>query len=393
MKFSHSHTRARFILAAVCLVLCVIVLAGCGGSSAADKSNRTFSVSHFNGETLSLRSMTATNGSDIFYVSECDVYQYPLSQPVVSDVDDIRMLTASEHKLYILLEDKNVIVYDTESKQVSRHESDISSIEAVGSSIFLSTDRGLFCCNEAAPEHMVSVSDVICAGTPMGEIDGYFDIYCSSMDGIRIYSEGVSDVNGSPVTVSLLTVTNRAQPRSLDDCYNRRVPLYYHNECIYAVNRGHIHSYGEKGLALEYTDAKTGKYRGAIENQFIKDAVVYELLQAPDYHGSEWGSGPYDYNFPQEYLLHDCIYATDLNTQQNFVVYRTEDNLTRIVGFDGVYVYLFDVRDYTLYRYDPAAEEKTELGKIPEYDDLTFEWCGSLLFIYNGDSVVEIADV
>ncbi len=391
MKFRRCRKLTGLILSAA-LVLCAAGLAGCGGSSAADRSDRTFAVSHFSGETPALRTMTATNGRDVFYVSGGNIYQYPGSQPVVSDVDDIRMLTASEQRLYILLEDETAIVYDTEAKQTARHGRGILSIEAVGNSIFWSTAQGLFCCDEAAPEQTVSLSDVICSGTPMGEIDGYFDIFCSTVDGIRVYSEGVSEREGGLEAVSLLTVENRSQPRSLDDYRNRRVPLYYHDGWIYGVNCGHIHAYGENGMISEHTEAKTGKYRGAIENQFIKGGVVYELLQAPDYHGSEWGSSPYDYNFPQKYLLHDCVYATDLNTRQNFVVYRTEDNLTRVVGFDGAYVYLFDVQNYTLCRYDPAAEEKTKLGKLPEYDDLAFEWCGSLLFVYSGGSAVEIIE-
>ena len=84
----------------------------------------------------------------------------------------------------------------------------------------------------------------------------------------------------------------------------------------------------------------------------------------------------------------------ELNIDKKTVepAYESEDNTERIVGYSDGSIYLYDVNDYKLYQYDLDSEDKTFVGDVDAQDEMEFEWCGNVLFIYdfNGNAIQTI---
>ncbi len=64
------------------------------------------------------------------------------------------------------------------------------------------------------------------------------------------------------------------------------------------------------------------------------------------------------------------------------IVYFNDEG-SNLYYFQDDLVYLFDVSSYTIFSYELKTGEVTKLWKVSREDELSFEWCQDILFVYN----------
>lgn len=385
----------RILSFTMAVLILVSLLAGCEFGPAieriaADTSDRTFSVLHFSGLSQWKRTLSATNGSEIFYVNGENIFQLGKGEPVLAVEDNISNLAVSSCRLYVLYDDpkhmdhRKLVIYDISSGEVQSVQLDnIWEIAADGEYIFATltkrstegeqknSSRYIACASENNPEEvlcfypsadMISESDV-----PVGEI-------------------------AEKVFVSGENITVYCRGQLPDLMYNYE---YYYNNTCYEVNSpyctvknndGTEKNFSKDGYFSSYNDDKTSRY--------IDGGVIYALMHQVDYEpfSSDWTFLP-TFNAPQYDSVRDCIVAHDLEEEHTCAIYETTDNLTRIIGYNGEAVFLFDTQTYQILAMDLATEEKDILAEIEKHDRLGFEWCADVLFVYDEqNNVVDIVE-
>ena len=82
----------------------------------------------------------------------------------------------------------------------------------------------------------------------------------------------------------------------------------------------------------------------------------------------------------QEYVKKDQLFSLNLETGESGILYDTENNGTRIIGYRDGTIYLFD-STYTVYEQRLDSGEQQELGTVPKADEIVFDWQDEYLII------------
>ena len=379
--------------------ICLLVLSftACEISDpVADKSERFFSVVHFSGMNTIYRQLTVNNSNDIVYVDGNSIYVYPLQDKIDDLHGDIRVLSLSESFLYILYEDDVLYIYDIAAdykliKQIHNIEY-ISSFD--GKVVIKKPSNEAECYYEDDLENSISLNDIICTGEKYGDSEGLYNIYVSYIDGTPIYSDSVNDSSFTKKAYIGYTAFINGQPLSLDgNNITIRSRMFFLKDIFY-VRNGYSTIHKKGGNSYDYAKMNTSNYFSSDSNRIFFNKCVYELVQRPDYNYGDWAHPQYTFNFPQYLTVNDMIIATDLETSSAYVVYQTDNNLKRIIGFDGKSIYLIDTNTYTLSVYDLTRGTTLEIKQLPELTELSFEWCGEVLFVYDdNNNVADIVDI
>lgn len=79
------------------------------------------------------------------------------------------------------------------------------------------------------------------------------------------------------------------------------------------------------------------------------------------------------------------LFSLNIDTGESRILYDTQNNLTRIIGYDNGIIYLFK-DDYKIYSQPLAGGETTQIMSIPRSDDVVFDWCGDYLIVRYRDT-------
>ena len=88
------------------------------------------------------------------------------------------------------------------------------------------------------------------------------------------------------------------------------------------------------------------------------------------------------YEPSQDHLKNDVLFSLNPETGESGILYRAEDNLTRIIGYRDETVYF--MKDYKIYSQRIGAKEKMPLLKLPQDYDYMFDWQGDYLIVICG---------
>ena len=87
----------------------------------------------------------------------------------------------------------------------------------------------------------------------------------------------------------------------------------------------------------------------------------------------------------QDAIQRDMLFSLNIDTGESRILYDTQNNLTRIIGYDNGIIYLFK-DDYKIYSQPLAGGETTQIMSIPRSDDVVFDWCGDYLIVRYRDT-------
>ena len=392
-------TRISSLLTAVfCVIIISMPFCACDRRSVKDNSERRFNTVHFCGSNNIYRKASVGNGSDIVYADGGFLYDYSTQKKIDIIRGEIRVLALSKSALFVLYEDNILYIYDIraayENTKIIRNVEYVSCFADMV--VIKKPDNEAVCFHDDDHESKLGLNEMICGGEKYGDSKGPYNIYLSYIDGTPVYSDMVDD-SGIPKKAYIgYTAFVNDQPLSLDGHNISVSARMFFLKDIFYVRNGYstIHKKGDD--SCEYTRMDTGDYYSSDTNRMFFNNCVYELVQSPDYKGGEWAHPPYIYNFPQYLTVNDRLIATDLEKACGYVVYETENNLTRIVGFNGETVYLFNVDSYTLSALDIKnipTDGSVVIKQLPEKEELSFEWCEDVLFVYDSDqNVVDITE-
>ena len=78
-------------------------------------------------------------------------------------------------------------------------------------------------------------------------------------------------------------------------------------------------------------------------------------------------------------MKYDILFSLNPETGANKILYRAEDNHTRIIGYQDETVYL--LKDYKIYSQAIGTNENTLLLELPQDCDYRFDWQGGYLIV------------
>ena len=81
----------------------------------------------------------------------------------------------------------------------------------------------------------------------------------------------------------------------------------------------------------------------------------------------------------QNSIESDILFRLNIDTGESEIIYDTQDNKTKIIGFDKGTVFLLK-NDYKIYA-QSIGGEMLEIASVPEGDSMIFEWYGDNLII------------
>ena len=117
------------------------------------------------------------------------------------------------------------------------------------------------------------------------------------------------------------------------------------------------------------------------KNLTTDDGDVVGFFQVSSTHKSRlYGS--------HHYLAREAVFRLNPETGENEILYETENNLTRIVGYHNKKIYL--VRDYCIYTVDVQTGEEREFYRLWQDErkdrcDYLFDWQGDYLIVQRQD--------
>ena len=152
------------------------------------------------------------------------------------------------------------------------------------------------------------------------------------------------------------------------------------------------HDYGEKEFYYRLEDGTAQQIKCLQKRRFrlsqlyrknltTDDGDVVGLFQVSSTHNSRlYGS--------HHYLAREVLFCLNPETGENEILYETENNLTRIVGYHNKKIYL--VRDYCIYTVDVQTGEEQELCRLWQDErkdsyDYLFDWQGDYLIVQRQD--------
>ena len=319
----------------------------------ADTSDAIYYTNHFDDNCLEMSKYTACNGDSIVYVDGSNLYRLLDNQVVLENVQICEMLYTDDY-LYVL-DDKEVF--------------HIVNMESMEDYIIESVD-GL-------------------------DYDGEY-IYLSQSDNKDIYyiSEKGLLYNNEFIGFDKMSVLPNAKWLDLDE-YQYQGDYYYWLNCSdgklssakyrIAVCRSKIMEDRENGEGITLDD----EYYITENNLAIGGEATYILYQRRDMHNKYTGI--------QGDIYCDGIVSIDFDNKKSTVLYETNDNLKRIIGFDYEknIVYLYDVNNLSVNVLDLNTNQEETLDALPKkYNTLTFEKSRDNIFIYtHNNELVKIVEL
>ena len=90
----------------------------------------------------------------------------------------------------------------------------------------------------------------------------------------------------------------------------------------------------------------------------------------------------------QEYVKNDILFELDPKTGENRIIYDTQNNLNRIIGYQDGIVYLFG--NQTVYSISMENNEKRELFTLETGGNYIFDWYNGYLIVRYGDEPYDV---
>lgn len=225
--------------------------------------------------------------------------------------------------------------------------------------------------------------------TDVGSIEyDAIEMYLAQSGAACVYRLEESQIEGLPSVMDIRQL-------EVEDGFTRLQNYTYDdNDNCYSVScfRGNVYAYRKK--KAEERDEKDSiklksHYAITERNISITDENVYILYQI--------NRDINRYSGKQSDTYRDGILLLDFDKEKSKIVYETEDNLERIVGFDSEknIVYLYDVNQNQIQELDLETEQKTEITKLSEkQDNLVFDMTKDKIFIYtDNNKLVQIIEL
>ncbi|MDO5127922.1 MAG: hypothetical protein Q4D54_09280 [Eubacteriales bacterium] len=339
-------------------VLLSFVLAGCKNNKVkeyviSDKSDDTYVVDRFCDTCIKYDEHIAYNDRDLVYINGQNIYHYPDNNIVMENIMVDKMIY-TDTWLYVLETNDKLHVFDMESME----DYIIDSVDGLG-------------------------------------YDGEY-IYLSQSDNKDIYYHSEKDVlnNNEFIGFGKMSVLSNARWLNLDGyqyqgdyyywivCGNGNTSIKKHEVSV-ARNRISEDKKNKDGILLD------DDYIISDNNLSVTGDAAYILYQRRD--------GNKKYTGIQGDIYCDGIVALDFDNKKSNVVYETNDNLTRIIGFDAEKknVYLYDVNNFNINVLDLNTNQEETIDKLPKkYNDLIFDMSKDVLFVYtDNNELVQIVEL
>ena len=87
----------------------------------------------------------------------------------------------------------------------------------------------------------------------------------------------------------------------------------------------------------------------------------------------------------QDELKCDVLFQLNPKTGENSILYKTENNRTRIIGYQDGVIYL--LRDFKIYSSIMESKEEKLIAELPEDTFYEFDWQGDYLIVICRDGI------
>ena len=87
----------------------------------------------------------------------------------------------------------------------------------------------------------------------------------------------------------------------------------------------------------------------------------------------------------QDDLKYDALFRLNPQTGENSILYKTENNCTRIIGYQDGVIYL--LRDFKIYSSIMESREEKLIAELPEDTYYEFDWQGDYLIVINQNGI------
>ncbi|MDO5126443.1 MAG: hypothetical protein Q4D54_01685 [Eubacteriales bacterium] len=309
-----------------------------------DTSSDRYIIEHFKDDCKKDYKYTAHNTKDIVYIDGGKLYRYSDGMEVLDDVQ-IREMIFTETYLYVLDDSDELHILDMTSL-VNYELSGVLQIEFDGNNLYL--EKG----NDGTTYYVEETQFVK---------DGHvIDFENMNVLDDRLYLNEYMLNNG------FLYWTN---------CDRKEVSVL----CKKIGDTGE----NKKGIKLDDTYyISEGNLSADEENGYI----LYSKCSK---------ASSYAYKQGETYC--DGILALDFDKEKTTTIYETDNNLTRIIGFDSNknYVYLYDVNSRQIQEVKLDTNQQTTICTLDKkYNSLLFEKSKDVIFVYTGNNeLVQIVDL
>lgn len=317
-----------------------------------DVSDNKYISNRFNDNCNSGFKYSVRNKDDILYVNGTSIYRYSDNQSILTNININKMLYTDSY-LYVL-DDSNAL-HIIDMKQSRKYElSDVEDFEYDGYNLYFQrviTPNG----NPEddyivyMPESEIIKNDAVVIFNDMYLIDGQLCVErcVYGNDGARywtLYDEHKRSL-----------VRKATAEQSLNESASIEISasMYFLNNSLAVTN----------------------------DNTYLLCAKYNE------------GAGRYT----QDVIDYDIIYELDFDSKQANEIYRTDNNLNRIVGFDDEknIVYLYDVNNNQINALDLNTNQTEKIDTLQrKYNSLIFDMSKDVLFVYtDNNELVKIVEL
>ncbi|HEX2947943.1 MAG TPA: hypothetical protein VHT96_18545 [Clostridia bacterium] len=363
----------------------------------AEEGSISYKTLHFT-DGMVMRQLTCTNGIQCFYYSDGSVYQYYENSDPVLLADGISFLdsmAATEDYLYfVFIEEgsKGVlkrIDLKTGGIITLGDSQDISQVAVFDRDVFIAeTTDGTYNSQKiyllkdgkTDSETYIELNSLLAAGEKLNDAVNYkpSDYLVKKVLGDYEIWGNYNEKSGSFQVNCIVSVEeNRViayfgEPNSENYVYDNQ-----------KMTRFYIDQYKNTGTGdwRDIQSLKADKYPTGVhfDHIFTEGGHIVGLAQF---------AYNFTYNQLQKFNRGDGLFYLDPDTGESGMIYRTEDNKTRIIGYLGRQAYL--LRNYKILAYDPIAKIETEIGELEPYDRYVFDWCGGKLFVFMQDDSLNV---
>lgn len=343
------HVITIVLLIALCCVFLSCIVKNAKVISAMNKiedtSNNIYYVSHFSNACDTNRSLTVTNNEELYYVDGTNVYRNSDGAVVMEDVCVKELVLTAN--LLLILDDSFVLhIVDTFSF-VDFPMPGVQDVFYKDNKIYIQpeNDYNFKCVSE---DKIIDVVDFDKMSDP--DIDSQLAKNASFNGKYSFIFFSDRRVN----TIHRSTSGN-------DNTEDIVVPL----KDAYAIDSNNLF-------------AKSGKAY-FLYNEFTYEEFAIELTEGLAERPS--------FNREQYKIVCDGIAEVDFDSKKVKEIYTTEDNTTKIIGYNLTdHVYLFDTKRRLVSSLDLQTNESKRIISVPrKYSSLIFEITNNILFIYDID--------
>lgn len=315
----------------------------------ADTSDAIYCTNHFNDNCLALSEYTACNRDSIVYVDGLNLYRLSDHQVILKNVQ-IRKMLYTDYYLYVL-DDKDVFyIIDMETMSTYKVQN-VNAFYYDNVKIYLSSTypniSGFYGIDE---ESIIKNGEVV----PFDQMEDVDDVAARKIKA-RIY-----DGNGYYYWTNCDRKEVSVCRKRVEETENIKDGIRLDDDYIISDN----------DLSIDG------------ENAYI----LYRIH-----------SGHTKYQNTQKETYRDGIISLDFDKEKSKIVYETEDNTSRIIGFDYEknIVYLYDVNNLSVNVLDLNTNQEETLDALPKkYNTLTFEKSRDNIFIYTyNNELVKIVEL